>query len=216
VILPVPTLKDHTTIDPGVLPDAPISSAVDHPRTQWLTAPVPLPDMVAFRGKKGDHAYDPIILRAARDNGLDPAVIKALIMAESGFNPQAVSRAGAQGLMQLMPRTAGALDVENPLDPQANIIGGTRYLKWLLQRFDGDIERALAAYNAGSRHVRKHNGIPPFKATRRYLAKIKIYHQYYQKEGFSLASYLVSTIPTELNPFSTLNVARCLSLFPSI
>ena len=159
---------------------APRSSA------KWQTPPVPLPDMVPFRGKKGDQAYDRYILSAADRYDMDPAVIKAVIMAESGFNPRAVSRAGARGLMQLMPRTASALGVEDALDPQANIMGGTKYLKKLMNRFDNNIELALAAYNAGSRNVRKHNGIPPFKATHRYIAKIKVYYQHYRDKRFEI------------------------------
>lgn len=155
-------------------------------RAKWQSPPALLPDMVPFRGKKGDQAYDRYILSAADRYDMDPAVIKAVIMAESGFNPRAVSRAGARGLMQLMPRTASALGVEDALDPQANIMGGTRYLKKLMKRFDNDIELALAAYNAGSRNVRKHNGIPPFKATRRYIAKIKVYYQHYQDQNFDI------------------------------
>ncbi len=160
--------------------------SVPWPRAKWQTPPALLPDMVPFRGKKGDQAYDRYILSAADRYDMDPAVIKAVIMAESGFNPRAVSRAGARGLMQLMPRTASALGVEDALDPRANIMGGTKYLKKLLNRFDNDIELALAAYNAGSRNVRKHNGIPPFKATYRYIAKIKIYYQHYQHQNFDI------------------------------
>lgn len=156
------------------------------PSARWQTPPVSLPDMAPFRGKKGDQAYDRYILSAADHYDMDPAVIKAVIMAESGFNPRAVSRAGARGLMQLMPRTANALGVEDPLDPQANIMGGTKYLKKLMKRFDNDIELALAAYNAGSRNVRKHNGIPPFKATHRYIAKIKVYYKHYRNQNFDL------------------------------
>jgi hypothetical protein len=169
----------------GLANVAPVAS-VPWSRAKWQSPPALLPDMVPFRGKKGDQAYDRYILSAADRYDMDPAVIKAVIMAESGFNPRAVSRAGAQGLMQLMPRTANALGVEDALDPQANIMGGTRYLKKLMNRFDNDIELALAAYNAGSRNVRKHNGIPPFKATHRYIAKIKVYYQHYQDQNFDI------------------------------
>ena len=158
------------------------------PRARWQTPPVLLPGMAPFRGKKGDEAYDRDILSAAERYDMDPAVIKAVIMAESGFNPQAVSRVGARGLMQLMPRTASSLGVEDPLDPRANIMGGTKYLKNLLRRFNNDLELALAAYNAGSRNVRKHKGIPPFKATRRYIAKIKVYYQHYRDQDFDIIS----------------------------
>jgi len=158
------------------------------PRARWQTPPVLLPGMAPFRGKNGDEAYDRYILSAAERYDMDPAVIKAVIMAESGFNPQAVSRVGARGLMQLMPRTASSLGVEDPLDPRANIMGGTKYLKNLLRRFNNDLELALAAYNAGSRNVRKHKGIPPFKATRRYIAKIKVYYQHYRDQDFDIIS----------------------------
>ena len=173
-----PMPADQSTSAGGVVPlpgpAVPSSDVGDPPQTLWQTPPGLPPGMAPFHGKNGDHAYDHLILKAARDYGIDPAVIKAVIMAESGFNPQAISTAGAQGLMQLMPRTARALEVENALDPQANILGGTRYLMRLFKRFDGNLELALAAYNAGSRNVRKHNGIPPFKATRRYIAKLQI------------------------------------------
>lgn len=154
------------------------------PRAKWQSPPVLPQGMMPFRGKKGDDVFDAFILDAARQYDMDPVVIKAVIMAESGFNPRAVSRAGARGLMQLMPRTAGSLGVEDAFDPRANILGGTRYLKKLLQRFDGNLELALAAYNAGSRNVLKHRGIPPFKATHRYIAKIRIYYQHYRDQEF--------------------------------
>lgn len=151
-------------------------------RAKWQSPLVMPQGMMPFRGKKGDDVFDAFILDAARQFDMDPVVIKAVIMAESGFNPRAVSRAGARGLMQLMPRTAGSLGVEDAFDPRANILGGTRYLKKLLQRFDGNLELALAAYNAGSRNVLKHRGIPPFKATHRYIAKVRIYYQHYRDQ----------------------------------
>jgi len=206
----------HSITDHAPWPDAPSSSTSDSARISWQTPPDRSPDLAPFQGKKGDALYDDIILKAARDYGIDPAVIKAVIMAESGFNPQAISYAGAQGLMQLMPRTAGALEIDDALDPQANIIGGTRYLKRLLERFDGNLELALAAYNAGIRNVRRHHGIPPFKATRRYIAKIKIYHLYYRQQGFNLASRVVAAIPSELNRFSSVTLARYLTFFSSL
>lgn len=200
----------------GTWPDASSSNADDRDRSPWQSPPEPSSNTAPFQGKKGDYRYDDIILKAASDYGIDPAVIKAVIMAESGFNPQAISYAGAQGLMQLMPRTARALKIENALEPRANILGGTRYLKRLLGRFDGNLDLALAAYNAGSRNVRRHHGIPPFKATHRYIAKIKIYHQYYRQEGFSLASRVTAAIPPELNRFSSVRLARYLTFFSSL
>jgi hypothetical protein len=206
----------HRITEQGGRPEAPSPTISDQDRSLWPSPSEPSPDMASFQGKNGDYRYDDIILKAASDYGIDPAVIKAVIMAESGFNPQAISYAGAQGLMQLMPRTARALDIKDPMDPRANIQGGTRYLKRLLRRFQGDLELALAAYNAGSRNVRRHHGIPPFKATKRYIAKIKVYHHYYRQQGFSLASRVVAAIPPELNRFRPVALARYLTFFSSL
>lgn len=131
--------------------------------------------------EKGASPYDPIIQRVAKRYQVDPALVKAIIMAESSYNPKAVSRKGARGLMQLMPRTARALGVENIFDPEDNIDAGVRYFKQLLEQFDGDMNLAIAAYNAGSRKVRMYNGIPPFKHTRYYVAKVIEYHRRYQQ-----------------------------------
>jgi hypothetical protein len=125
------------------------------------------------------------ILRASKTYEVDTALIRAIIMAESSNNPRAVSRKGARGLMQLMPTTAKWLGVEDAFDPALNIDGGVRYFKRLLDRFDGDIELALAAYNAGSRYVRKYGGVPPFKATRIYIQKVLKYRQQFEKETIS-------------------------------
>jgi soluble lytic murein transglycosylase-like protein len=111
---------------------------------------------------------------------VEPAIIKAIIMAESGFNPKAVSKVGARGLMQLMPRTARSLGVENIFKPAHNIDAGVRYFKFLLDKYDGEIELALAAYNAGSYNVRKYGGVPPFKATKFYINKVLKYYEAYR------------------------------------
>jgi soluble lytic murein transglycosylase-like protein len=103
-------------------------------------------------------------------------MIKAIIMAESSFNPKAVSHKGAKGLMQLMPGTAEYLGVKDCFDPAHNIDGGVRYFKTLLDRFHYDIKLALAAYNAGSRNVRKYGGVPPFRATQSYIDKVLKYY----------------------------------------
>ncbi len=116
--------------------------------------------------------YDPSIRYAARSHDLDPALIKAVIHAESLFDPQAVSSAGAEGLMQLMPETAGHLNVHRPFDPRQNILGGSEFLAYLQKRFD-QLDHVLAAYNAGETNVRKYGGIPPFTETRNYVKKVK-------------------------------------------
>jgi soluble lytic murein transglycosylase-like protein len=131
---------------------------------------------------KRSKAYHPIILKAASRYEVDPALVKAVILAESGYDPQAVSSEGATGLMQLMPRTAEALGVEDAFDPEHNVNAGVRYLKQLLEEFNYDIKLALAAYNAGSSAVKRHQGIPPIKTTRAYVKKVFAYYQYYKNE----------------------------------
>ena len=126
--------------------------------------------------------FEQIINQAATTHQVDPALIKAIIMAESRYNPKAVSKRGARGLMQLMPVTAKSLGVEDSFDPAANINGGVMYFKRLLDRFDGNVEFALAAYNAGSRNVRKYGGVPPFRQTRTYIHKVFKYQRQYKQE----------------------------------
>jgi soluble lytic murein transglycosylase-like protein len=103
---------------------------------------------------------------------LDPDLVNSVIKAESGFNVRAVSRKGAQGLMQLMPDTASKLGVPNAFDAQANVDGGTRYLRELLERYNFDLVKALAAYNAGPRRVEQYGGLPPYYETHAYVARI--------------------------------------------
>ena len=134
-----------------------------------------------FRHKK-EHLFHPIILQEADRHEIDPALVKAIIMAESGYNPNAISEKGAKGLMQLMPSTAQALGVEDVFNPQQNISGGVRYFKKLVNRFDGDIKLALAAYNAGSKKVRHYQGIPPYKSTHYYIEKVFKYYKLYKNQ----------------------------------
>jgi soluble lytic murein transglycosylase-like protein len=131
-------------------------------------------------GKKGEHLFHPIILQTANRYQMDLALVNAIIMAESAYNPRAVSKRGARGLMQLMPATAAALGVKNSFNPEQNLDGGVRYFKKLVKRYDGDVKLALAAYNAGSRKVRLYRGVPPFKATKRYIKKVFLYYQIYK------------------------------------
>jgi hypothetical protein len=118
-------------------------------------------------------ALEPFIQEAATTHGMSPSLIRAVIQTESRFNPLAVSRVGAQGLMQLMPTTAQHVGIENPFDPRENILGGTKYLSTLLDRFKGNTARALAAYNAGPTVVARHRGLPPYRETQGYVRKIQ-------------------------------------------
>jgi hypothetical protein len=113
-----------------------------------------------------------IVLAASSRYGVDPDLIFSLIHAESGFDPHAVSPKGARGLMQLMPQTAISLGVENPIDAAANVDGGTRYLRELLIRYNQDITKALAAYNAGPSRIQQFHGVPPYPETIRYITRV--------------------------------------------
>lgn len=190
--LPVPPLPVEHTLVPALAElsvdqapacqdaDAPgpveliLSAAESH---QPLSEESPQP-----KPKKPEPPFHRLILQAANNHDIEPALIRAVILAESNYNPKAVSKRGARGLMQLMPRTAAALGVVDLFDPAENINGGVKYLRQLLDRFDNDTRLALAAYNAGSRHVRNYNGVPPFRATRLYIKKVFKYQTLFQAE----------------------------------
>jgi soluble lytic murein transglycosylase-like protein len=125
-----------------------------------------------FRPVRPDQAYEDLIQEAAARYRLDPNLIRAVMRTESAFNPLAVSNVGAKGLMQLMPALASDMGVKNPFDPRENIMGGARYLRQLMDAHRGNIQLALASYNAGPGNVRRYKGIPPFKETRNYVKKI--------------------------------------------
>ncbi len=141
--------------------------------------------LTSIGGKNAERLLHPIVIQAANLHQVDPALVKAIIMAESGYNTRAISKKGAKGLMQLMPATAQALGVEDVFNPKQNISGGVRYFKKLVTQFDGDVKLALAAYNAGSRNVRHYQGIPPFKATRFYIKKVFKYYEIYKDQMIS-------------------------------
>ena len=125
-------------------------------------------------------AYSPEIANAAAQFGVEEAVVRAIIHAESSFNPGALSRVGAQGLMQLMPATARRFGVGNAFDPAQNIRGGVQYLGWLLKRFNGDLKLAAAGYNAGEGAVDKYKGVPPYSETQRYVQRVAVLAERYR------------------------------------
>ncbi len=122
--------------------------------------------------------FDALIRRQAEARGLPPALVKAVIAAESNFDPRAVSPKGAQGLMQLMPATAREVGVRNAFRAEENVRGGTLYLSRMIRRY-GDYSRALAAYNAGPRAVDRHRGVPPYRETRQYVERVLTYYRRY-------------------------------------
>ncbi len=125
-------------------------------------------------------AYREEIAAAAREYGVEEAVVRAVIHAESAFNPTALSHAGAQGLMQLMPATARRFGVTDSYDAQQNIRGGVQYLAWLLKRFNGDLTLAAAGYNAGEGAVDRHRGVPPYSETQRYVQRVGVLAERYR------------------------------------
>jgi len=131
------------------------------------------------RPKKLDK-WDGLIVNVAQRHSVDIALIKAVIHTESYFDPKAESKAGAQGLMQLMPRTAQMYGVYNRKDPTANLEAGVKHLRYLLKKYPKDIKLALAAYNAGETAVYFYNGVPPYKETRNYVRKVLHYREFYR------------------------------------
>ena len=129
---------------------------------------------------RNKNAFDQLIRQAAQHHGVSEGLVKAIMHTESGFNINARSPVGAQGLMQLMPATARRFNVSNAYDPQQNIFGGVKYLSWLLKRFNGDTRLAIAAYNAGEGNVDKYGDVPPFRETRDYVKRVTSrYHNLY-------------------------------------
>lgn len=151
--------------------------------------------------------FEQAILRHSKQHRLHPALLRAVIKAESDFDPSAISKAGAVGLMQLMPDTAVKLDVRDPYDPDENIGGGARHLRYLLDRFHGDLALALAAYNAGEHRVDQYRTLPPIDETRHYVTKVLRFYRAFLFSGIRTASHRVSSSVrvSRSQPLSTWN-----------
>jgi hypothetical protein len=148
--------------------------------------------------------YETEIARLADNHGVDSALVKAVIKAESNYDNRAVSRAGALGLMQLMPETAKLRNVDNPFNPSQNIDGGIRHLKYLLTTFNGDKKLALAAYNAGENAVRRYNGVPPYAETKNYVSTVLSHYGHYSglvPDGKGGAATVASAQPAGVQTF---------------
>lgn len=137
---------------------------------------------------RNKNAFDHIIQQAAQQHGVSEGLIKAVMHTESGFNVNARSPVGAQGLMQLMPATARRFNVSNAYDPHENIMAGAKYLAWLLKRFNGNTTLALAGYNAGEGNVAKYGGVPPFRETQDYVRRVTSRYSNLYASGVSASS----------------------------
>ncbi len=190
----------YLAADDSNFTDVPTAEITGYEKDLSLPVPVPVPPPANSRasiaapsvsaksefGKSGSSKSAPapplneVVNIASAAYHLDPDLVNSVIHAESGFNARAVSPKGARGLMQLMPGTASQLGVNDSFDPQANVTGGSRYLRELLERYDFDLVKALAAYNAGPDRVEQYRGVPPFRETRAYVARIV--HEYNTKK----------------------------------
>jgi soluble lytic murein transglycosylase-like protein len=171
----VPTAEiDHFEAAPAeALPQPAKNESAPHLQSQSLAqSQSPQPSQYAAKKVQPAPDLNEVVKAASGTYRLDPDLVNSVIRAESGFNVRAVSPKGAQGLMQLMPQTASQLGVQNAFDPRANVDGGARYLRELLERYDFDLIKALAAYNAGPQRVEQYGGVPPYYETKAYVARI--------------------------------------------
>jgi soluble lytic murein transglycosylase-like protein len=177
-------------------PSAATSTSFDQQLAQATTAQAATSTTTsAADAGSGSVPYEDLINSAASKYGIDPAVLKGLIKQESGFNPNAGSPAGAQGLTQLMPGTAASLGVTDVHDPAQSIDGGAHYLKMQLDRFGGDYSKALAAYNAGPGAVQRYNGVPPYAETQNYVKNVLSFADQYRQDGGQAAASQSQSTP---------------------
>ena len=160
----------------------------------WGGAPYETGPTLGYAGSSRSELRS-LIQQVSLEQGIDPALIDAVVRVESGYNPRAVSPKGAMGLMQLMPATARRLRVDDPFDPEQNVRGGVREFSRLVDRYSGNLGLALAAYNAGEGAVTKYSGIPPYRETRSYVARIM---QLYTGRAYSIGTRLRTRVPVRL------------------
>ncbi len=172
-------VRNYTSVRPAGLPAASVRT-IRYSYIEKCYACGALPGLNFRTLRLNTIAYQDEIRAAAREHGVDEAVVRAIIHAESAFNPRALSRVGAQGLMQLMPATASRFGVSNAFDAAQNIRGGVRYLAWLLKRFNGNLTLAAAGYNAGEGAVDKYGGVPPYRETQRYVQRVGLLAERYR------------------------------------
>lgn len=211
------TPSDTAIPDPLRLPDSPPESQALQDLAKWVVQARPASrfqaitqgdmdaalankpsEMTAFPEEGAEAArrevlvelpYGSQIWRTAQKHRVDGLLVAAVVEAESRFSPSAVSPKGALGLMQILPSTGGLYGTPDLLDPYANLEAGTRYLSWLLREFDGDLERTLAAYNAGPATVARYNGVPPFRETRQYVRKVLAIYRGHSEKAWKRAGW---------------------------
>lgn len=172
-------VRNYTSARPAGLPTAAVRT-INYSYIEKCYACGAMPGLNFRTLRLNTVAYQDEIRAAARQHGVDEAIVRAIIHAESAFNPRALSRVGAQGLMQLMPATASRFGVSNAFDAAQNIRGGVQYLAWLLKRFNGNLTLAAAGYNAGEGAVDKYGGVPPYGETQRYVQRVAVLAERYR------------------------------------
>ncbi len=173
-------VRHYTSKQPKGVAGATAIRSIRYSFIETCYACAPLPGVNFGTLRLNTVAYAAEIRAAAAQHGVDEAIVRAIIHAESSFNPNARSRVGAQGLMQLMPPTARRFGVSNSYDPVQNIGGGVQYLAWLLKRYNGDLTLAAAGYNAGEGAVDRYKGVPPYNETRRYVERVRVLAERYR------------------------------------